>query len=97
MPIAQLIAAYEDAVQRLSEAAKVAHAAGYGHEFTRAYEIASTNRLELVFAAVHGTTARNICDRLIAAPPAAPAAPWAFGLGGHSRLILCERILRRLA
>jgi len=49
MTIAELVAAYEDAVQRLAEAAKIAHDAAYGHEFTRTYEVACGNRLEVVF------------------------------------------------
>jgi len=49
MTLAQLIAAYEAAVHRLNEATKIAHTAGYGHEFTTAYEQASTNRLEVLF------------------------------------------------
>ena len=49
MTIAGLIAAYESAVQRLNEITRTGHAAGYGHEFTVAYEQASTNRLELLF------------------------------------------------
>ena len=49
MTIAELIAAYQAAVQRLSEATKTAHAAGYGHESTVAYEQACTNRLEVLF------------------------------------------------
>jgi hypothetical protein len=49
MTIAELIAAYEEALQRLNEAAKTAHATRLGDESTVAYEQASTNHLESLF------------------------------------------------
>jgi hypothetical protein len=50
MTVTELIAAYRARVQRLEEARQNAHGVAYGDKLAVAYEEASTDRLEALFA-----------------------------------------------